>query len=131
MSDVTVTDLVSALGDLKKQSAELYKQYKEVKTIEDIARNDLVEALNTSGMKSVKTDKYMASMVSKPSISILHEQSVIDWLKETPNVEADQYIGLKKTEFKTLALAMLKGTGEVVPGTELVNTESLSIRSNK
>lgn len=131
MSDVTVTDLVSALGDLKKQSADLYKQYKEVKNIEDIARNDLIEALRASGMKSVKTDKYMASMAYKPSVNILHEQSVIDWLKETPNIETDQYIGLKKTEFKTLALAMLKGTGEVVPGTELVNTESLSIRSNK
>lgn len=129
MSDVSA--LVDELGQLGQASKELYGQYKAVEEQKAEVRAALTEALQMTGLRSAKTSAFTASIAVKPSIQITHEQSVIDWLKESPNIETDQYIGLKKTEFKTLATALLKDTGEVIPGTEVLQQETLSVRANK
>lgn len=126
-----VSQLVDELGQLGQTSKELYGQYKAIEEKKAEARAALAEALQVVGLRSAKTSAFTASIAVKPSIQIVHEQSVIDWLQETPDVETDQYIGLKKTEFKTLATAMLKNTGEVIPGTEVLQQETLSVRANK
>lgn len=128
---MTISEILEKLGDNKKQANDLYKQYKELKEDEESLKTELSEMLDMMGLKSAKGEHYTASISDKPDIQITHEQSVINWLNETPNVEADAYIGLKKTEFKGLALQILKETGEIVPGTELLTKEVLSIRSNK
>jgi hypothetical protein len=129
MNDVSA--LVDELGTLSQQSKELYGQYKAIEEQKAGVRAALTEALQTAGLRSAKTSNYTASVSVRPSVQVVHEQSVIDWLKDTPDVETDQYIGLKKTEFKTLAMAVLKNTGEVIPGTEVVQTETLSVKGNK
>lgn len=127
---MTVSEMVTALGELSSASKDLYKQYKEVREKEDILRTELVIKLKESGLMSAKTDSYTASLAKKPSITVTHEKEVLTWLKKS-KLETDQYIGLKTTNFKVLAMSMLKGTGEIVPGTEIVEVESLSVRSNK
>lgn len=126
-----IANLVAALGELKAAQSEAYKAYKGMKEAEESLKAQLMEQLQSAGLKSAKGENYQATVSDKPDIQITHEQSVINWLNETPNVEADAYIGLKKTEFKGLALQILKETGEIVPGTELLTKEVLSIRSNK
>lgn len=131
MKNLTLPKILEQVGKMTAKRREAYGQYQLLKEQEDGWRNRLIEELQKIGLRSAKTADFTASMVSKPNISIQHEQSVIDWLKNAPNIETDQYIGLKKTEFKSLAMNLLKDTGEVVPGTELVNTEYLSIKANK
>lgn len=131
VAELTVSELVSVLGEISTESKELYKQYKILKEQEDEIRFELTHKLKESGLLSAKTDAFTASIAKKPTVTVTHEQSVLDWIKETPDVESDQYIGLKLTPFKTLAMSILKGTGEIIPGTELIETESLSIRANK
>lgn len=128
---MTIAELIEQLGETKKLGNETYKTYKEIKQAEDDLKLELVAKLDDAGLKSAKGQKYQAVMTERTDIGITHEQSVLDWLRETPEIESDFYIGLKKTEFKTLAKAMLKETGEVIPGTELVRNESLMVRSNK
>lgn len=127
---MSLSELVAALGKARKASNNAYEAYKEQKAIEDQLRYELEAKLHTDGLKSAKGADFTASLVEKPTVVIKHEPSVIEWLKTAPNVEADRYIGLKTTEFKSLAQAMLKGTGELVPGTEVEVKESLAIRSN-
>lgn len=126
-----VSELVDQLGVLGQQSKAAYEAYKAIEDKKTYLRAQLTAELAEAGLKSAKTDIYTASIVTKPSIVINHEQSVLDWLRETPDVDTDVYIGLKKTEFKTLAMAMLKETGEVIPGTDIVEAATISIRANK
>lgn len=94
-------------------------------------RFQLLEALEATGLKSAKTDDFTASIVSKPNIIVTHEESVIDWLKHQPDIEPDQYIGLKQSSFKPLAAQWFIKTGEKIPGVETQITETLAIRTNK
>lgn len=129
MSDLTET--LTNLGVARKIAAETYKQYKAEKEVEDALRDQLMAALKEVGLKSAKNDKFIVSISKTPRVVITNEQAAMDWLKNTPDVESDFYIGIKKTEFSTLAKAMLKDTGELADGTEVQITETLSIRSNK
>lgn len=128
---MTISELIEQLGINKNLANETYTAYKKLKEAEEVLKAELYAKLTETGLKSAKGGKYTASITEKPSIVINHEQSILDWLKESPNVEADAYIGLKATPFKSLAMQVLKETGEIVPGTELQTTESLSIRANK
>lgn len=128
---MSVTELIDEVGRANKEARALYKLYKELKDKEDVLRVELVEKLHKTGLKSAKTDMFNASISERSDIVVTHEQSVLDWLKETPDIETDQYIGLKTTNFKTLARALRKDTGEIVPGTEVVTSETLTIKGVK
>lgn len=127
---MTVSELVSALGAVSSESKELYKQYKEAKEKEDALRAALTAQLHESGLLTAKTPDYTASISIKKSVAVTDESAAIGWLKES-GLEVDHYVGLRLTNFKTMANAMLKDTGEIVPGTELQESESLAIRANK
>jgi len=130
-SKMSLSELVAALGNAREASSNAYERYKELKGLEDQLRYELENKLRSDGLKSAKGVDFTASISEKPTIVIRNEATIIEWLKHTPDVESDQYIGLKATEFKSLALSMLKGSGEIVPGAEVEVKESLSIRSNK
>lgn len=127
----SLSDLVAALGNAREAASGAYMAYKEIKGIEDQLRYELELMLHEQGLKTVKGQDFTASISETPRILIKNEQAVIDWLKEAPNIETDRYIGLKATDFQTLAKSILKGTGEVIPGTEVEVRESLAIKSNK
>ena len=123
--------MINALGELSQAARSAYDAWQEIKQQQDALKADLMQMLQSSDMRSAKTAKYTASISSRPNIVVVNEQKVINWLKEAPGVEADHYLGLKKAEFKSLASSLLKETGEVIDGTDLERTESISVRSNK
>lgn len=127
---MSLSELVAALGESRQATTDAYTAYKEQKGIEEQLRYELELKLKAEGLKGTKGANYNAVFTEKPEVIITHEQSVIDWLNESPEIETDQYIGLKKTEFKSLAVSMLKHTGEMIPGTEVRMQESLTIRAN-
>lgn len=126
-----VSDLLKKLGENKQASSELYKSYKELKEQEEQLKYDLIVMLRDSGLKSAKGEAFTASIMETPSVVIKDESAVLEWLRNTPDVETDFYIGVKKPEFNTLAKQMLKETGELAHGTELEVRETLAIRANK
>lgn len=126
----SLSELVAALGEARTASSNAYEAYKELKGIEDQLRFELEATLHNEGLKSAKGQDFTASLIETPRIVIRHEQSVIEYLRSTPDIEADRYIGVKSTEFQSLAKSLLKGTGEIIPGTKVEVRESISIRSN-
>lgn len=123
--------LLEALGIARQEASAKYIEYKELKTKEDVLRSQLMEELESTGLKSVKGSDFSAHITEKPMITIHSEQAVIEWLRNAPDIESDIYIGIKPTQFQTLAKSLLKGTGEMIDGTQLVTSTSLSIKSNK
>ena len=128
---MTLSELLQKLGENKQESAKYYGKYKELKEQEDALKFELTDMLHEMGLKTAKGDLFTASIAEKPTIVIKNEKEVVEWLKNTPNIESDFYIGLKANEFKKMATVMLKDTGELANGTEVIVNESLSIRSNK
>jgi hypothetical protein len=129
-STKNLSELVATLGVAREATTGAYERYKELKGIEDQVRYELELKLHEMGLRSAKGADFTASIAQKPSIVITHEPSVLDWLREAPDIETDHYIGLKAPEFKSLAISLLKGTGETIPGTTVEMKESLSIRAN-
>jgi hypothetical protein len=127
----SLSDKVAELGQAIALRQNAYESYKEFKRVEDEIRYEVEIALDNAGLKSAKAKDYTASMVPKPRIIVKNEHEVMDWIKAEPDIESDQYIGLKNSQFQVLAKSILKGTGEYIPGTEVVIKESLAIRSNK
>ena len=126
-----ITTLIDQIGDLNNEANEHFVAYKDIKERLDVLKMQLSATLNEVGLKSAKTNRYNASIVFKSDILLEDEHTVMDWLKNTPDVEYDTYIGIRKPEFKTLAREWFKGTGEIIPGTATKQTESLSIRKVK
>lgn len=128
---MNVSEVIQELGDLKQLSSAKYQEYKALKDTEDNLKELLQAELDKSGLKSVKGKHYLAAKTSRTDIVVDHEPSVIEWLENTPDIEADAYIGLKLANFKQLATKVLKDTGEVIPGTETLTKDSITIRRNK
>ena len=124
-------ELIEQLGELSTNNKALYKAYKESKDIEDELREALTLSLQSDKLKSAKTEKYLVTIAQRPAIQIDSETDVLDWIKANPKYEADMYIGLKATPFKSFAMKYMKETGEVINGTDYVVNESLMIKENK
>lgn len=126
-----ISKLLDKLGENKKLQAEKYQAYKELREAEETMKAELLAEMRAAGSLSFKGERYIATISERKDIAITHEHSVMEWLEETPNIETDAYIGLKLNEFKTLAKQVLKETGEIIPGTDLVVKESLSVKGVK
>lgn len=131
MPNSSLSNLLTELGLARQIAAEAYKEYKQLKEQEDGLRAALFEELHAVGLDSAKGSDFTASIRKEPTFVIKHEPSVIQWLRDTPGIEEDVYIGIKSPEFKTLAKTILTQTGEIIPGSEYLISESLAIRANK
>jgi hypothetical protein len=131
MTASSLSNLITELGLARTAAAEAYKTYKKLKEQEDGLRAALFEELHVTGLDSAKGSDFTASIRKEPTFIVKNETSVIQWLRETPDVDEDVYIGLKKPEFKSLAKTILTQTGEIIPGSEYLISESLAIRANK
>jgi hypothetical protein len=125
-----LSDLVRSLGLARKTTQSAYKDYQFYKHLEDDLRQELETLLYVMDLRSAKGEDYTASIAEKPTVLVRDEVAIMHWLQDTPDVEYDQYVGLKRAEFKSLADSLLKNTGETVPGTEVEVRKSLRITAN-
>lgn len=123
--------LADQLSDTITKNKLQYDVYKAGKDLEDALRQQVQEELISNKLKQVKTDSATISLNQKQTFYITNEVAVRDWLENTPDVEADAYIGVKKPALESLAKVMLKQTGEIIPGTDMQVSEILSIRTAK
>lgn len=128
---MALTEILKKLSKAKENTQQAYASYAEARDAMELIKDELTAELKSQGLKSAKTDDFVASIVDKTSIQINHEASVIDWLKHQPDLEPDLYIGVKKQAFEPMAKLMLKNTGEVIPGTDIKTSEYLAVRKVK
>lgn len=130
-SPTNLSDLLNSLGLARRQMVAAKKVYDDYRGVVDELKTALSEELQLIGLKSAKGVDFTASMVERPTVIVTHEPSAIDWLKHAPDIEFDHYVGLKSREFQGLALSILKNTGEMIDGTQVMPTQYLSIKENK
>lgn len=129
MSD-NIVQLTELLGETAKATKELYAAYQEGRNEEMLLRKALSLKLKEMGLLSAKTPFYTAAISVRKQIAVVDEQTASEWIQEQ-QLETEQYFGLKLTPFKSMAMAYLKDTGEVIPGTEIVEQESIAIKEVK
>lgn len=129
--EISLTDLIDEYGTRKRAASKKYAEYKQEMVELESLRKYLQSKLESIGLRSAKSKNFGVSIVSKPTISVTNEHAVMDWLKDEPSIESDQYIGIKTTAVKQLALQRMKETGEIIDGTEYTINESVSVKGNK
>lgn len=108
----------------------------------DLKRRQVVDELNQvkekvfmelqkAKLKSARTDDFTVSIAVRNSLQVTHQNTLMEWLKNEPNVEPDLYIQINKRALEPLVKQALKETGEIVPGVEFTQSEYISLRSNK
>ena len=116
----------------KRAQVENSKHYLEgLKAEKDGIQQQLLKALNESGIKSIKTDQCFFSSVLKHEPVVVDEHAVIEALKSRGLLEDHMVIKLDAIRLKSTANALLKESGEVLDGMEIRDTEYISIRNNK
>ena len=134
MQNKTIPQLLAELAKVRSERAAVGLQYGQLRDKEGELKTAVEQALRGVGLKSAKTEDglFSASIVTKPLIRVSDEKQVVAWLKKNQPDDWDTYyVGLKLAPFKTLAESMLKHTGEMVPGTEMTESEYINFRENK
>ena len=125
------SELLEIIGEKRRMLNQMYSEYKNGMVELANLKNQLLLMLEENGLKSIKSNNYGVSIVTKPKLNILSEQSIREWLENTPDIESDAYIGLKLTPFKSFAIQYFKDTGEMIDGIEYSSEQTLSVKDNK
>lgn len=124
-----ILQLAKSLAEKREQVRTSEHYLNGLKEEKEKLQFDLIEALQSNGLKSIKTNEANYSLTTKKDIKVTDENSVIEALKV--NGQYDNYVKpkLDTIRFKGYATAMLKETGEVMEGTELTESTYISIKS--
>ncbi|MDD4601629.1 MAG: hypothetical protein PHQ46_11360 [Negativicutes bacterium] len=108
---------------------ELEAQLKILKAERDTMQDDVMAHLKRQGFASVKTASATITIATKKTLRVLNERELITELKSKG---LNDYVceSLNKDLFKPLA-NKLKKEGRIMAGTELVETEYISIKEPK
>ena len=87
--------------------------------------------MTSNEMCGLKTEDSSFAFTTKKDVRVIDESAVIADLQTRGLKENYVREKLDTLSFKTLAKAMLKETGEIMEGTELTESEYISIRNNK
>lgn len=114
----------------KHEADEAYQKYAEKRDKADALKAALWEQMQKIGVDSVKSTVGTASVRRTQGFQITDMDLVRNWLMDN-GIDETPYIKFNKTGIDSLLATALKKNGELVPGTQLVTTEALSIREAK
>lgn len=118
------------LLNLRREAEDLKKQLDQVKFKKDEIQSSLMEEMKREGINSVKTGKTMISKVVRKTMIISDENALIDELKEKGLDKEYVREQVDKTLWRSLSASAIK-EGVSFKGTEIKETEFISIRTNK
>lgn len=127
-----IPKLIEAYASAKLATKSAYEAAKSTAMVEQEVKQKLDEALVAIGTKTFKTPdgRFTAFYTKRSNVTVIDEARVLEWIAEN-KLDASVYIGLKASAFVPVAKEALKTTGEIVPGTAVVESESLSLKENK
>ena len=124
-----ILELARELEHLRKRCEEKKAELEPLQAQRDIVQGELMEAMRISKLKAVKTDTSNYSLVTRHDVRIVDERRLIESM---PAHLRDECVRprVDTAIFKATALSMLKNTGEVLDGSEAIETQFISIRAN-
>lgn len=124
-------DKAQNLAEARELVNRLKTQLDEAKVLKDNIQQALIEEMSEQGFKSIKTDTHNFAVVNKKDVRIVDEQALKQHLGRTGMLDSLMVHKVDTVAFKSTANAMLKETGEMFDGTEVVETEYMSIKAQK
>jgi len=118
------------LLELRQKAEELKKQLDQIKFKKDEIQNSLMDEMKQEGFNSVKVDKTMVSKAVRKTMVISDENALIAELKEKGLDKEYVREQVDKTLWRGLSTSAIK-EGVNFKGTEIKETEFISIRTNK
>lgn len=126
---MTIVEKAQKLLELRSQINEMTEAMKPLKAQREELQQNIIAHLNKVGMLSVKTPDATISKAVKKYFDITDEKLVISQLKEKgltdyveERINKDLWIGFEREAIKQ---------GMKLEGTELIETEYISIRKTK
>jgi len=116
----------------KREQVNCSKEYLEgLKAEKDVLQQNLLDALKSVDVKSIKTENCFFSMVTKQEPVVVDIEALESDLKARKLYDDLVVTKIDSTRLKSTAKALLKETGEVMSGMEIRDTNYISIRNNK
>jgi len=125
-----ISKLTSDLLACREKTNAAYTDYQSLALARDAKQAELLAAFKQSEIKSIKKDDATVSLSSRKTLSIVDETKLIKWLKSQKM--ASEYVETRVNQvFKVSAAPALARQGKIPTGTELVETEFISVRKTQ
>ena len=126
---MTIQEKVQGLLLLRNKISEIKKQLEPMQAERDFIQADIIKHMTRQGFDSVKTESATVSKAVRKTVRIVNEDKLVLFLKKRKmndyvkeQVDRDLWKGLS---------AQLAKENEIYDGTEINETEFISVRSVK
>lgn len=126
-----IKDLAQDLVQARLKCEELQVALEQAKADKETVQTTLLMTMEKGGLKSLKTDDYTFSAVVKADPRIVDEEALLADLDQRGLKDDVLVTKIDTYKVKSIASGLLKETGEVLNGTEIVESAYMSIRKNK
>ncbi len=122
-----MADLAQARAAYRDAQEYVRSLYKDVGTY----REELEITLREIGLKTASSEdgSFTAFFSKRTNANVFDPNATREWLEQNGHMVND-YFRPDTMRIGMIAKGALKETGEIVPGVELITTESLSLRDN-
>lgn len=131
MSDlITLQTKLDKLTDLRNEKALQKAILDDVSGDYEALRLDILEDLQANKLRSLKNDHLTVSIKETKSVTILDPKALEAWLTEN-KFKPQEYMTFNKAMVDPLIKNALKQDGEVVAGTKVTITDSITVTETK
>lgn len=124
-----IQEKVKVLLKIREEVARVTLALGELREKRDLAQSELIGEMKNQGFSSIKADNTSVAIAHKKTFKITDEKEVINFIREK-GLEGE-YLAERLNEYAPKAIEEFVKQGEEVKGTEIVETEYMSIRNNK
>ena len=119
--------LLELKNQIEKIESDASSVVMPLKLEKDLLQKDIQDEMKSTGQLSTRYEFGTFTISSRKSLQISNIEELVPWLKEN---EPDCVSELPNDKYQSLAKSIVK-TGELIPGTEIRETEFMSIRQPK
>jgi hypothetical protein len=127
--DRTLNDISTEYYNLKKQLEELTQKYETVeksyKARLDVLKQEIMIAMNSTGVKQFKTDQATFHFVTKKHVNCADKEAFFQWIREN-----NRWDMLQKTPLKTAVLEYMENEQSLPAGLTYYAAQEIGYRSN-
>ena len=124
-----LTQSAKDLTAARKEVDQLKQLLEEARIRRDECQSKLIDEMKEAGFKSVKTEEGSFARVLKKDVKVMDEDALLKDLSKRGLKKELMVTKLDTVRFKSVANSLLKETGEVFSGTQVTESEYISIRN--
>lgn len=120
--------LLEQLAEVKKEITVKKEFLDEAKARKEIIENKILEEMNKLELKSARYDGMTATISKRKTLKVTDEKELVKYLKDN---RLTDYLSERPNELFQVYLKEAEKQEKIVPGTELTQTEYLTVRNKE